>query len=193
MELGRGKSWALTTGTSVGLMGSSEGGVALQNQPPHHPLPPSSGQTSNLSITLCFLEINARRKLVGDSCFPPSLLLRNEDAKSTTTWISHSGSGEINNSISNDVCAQSLSGVWLHVTPWTVACQAPLTVRFFRQEYWSGLPHSPPGNLPNPGTELSSPACLLHCRLILLLLGHQGSPMMASVSWAPSCARSHST
>ena len=87
----------------------------------------------------------------------------------------------------------SLSCVWLFVTPWTVAHQAPLT-EIFRQEYLSGLPHPPPGNLPNPGTELSSPACLLHCRLILLLLGHRGSPTtMASVSWAPSCARSHST
>ena len=38
------------------------------------PTPPSSGQTSNLFITLCFLEINARRRLIGDSCFPPSLL-----------------------------------------------------------------------------------------------------------------------
>ena len=39
------------------------------------------------------------------------------------------------------------------VTPWTVACQAPLSIRFPRQEYWSGLPCPPPGNLPNPGME----------------------------------------
>ena len=37
----------------------------------------------------------------------------------------------------------------LFATPWTVACQAPLA----RQEYWSGLPCPPPGDLPNPGTE----------------------------------------
>ena len=39
------------------------------------------------------------------------------------------------------------------VTPWTVACQASLSVGFPRQEYWSGLPFPPPGNLPNPGIE----------------------------------------
>ena len=39
------------------------------------------------------------------------------------------------------------------VTPWTVACQAPLSMRFPRQEYWSGLPFSPPGDLLNPGIE----------------------------------------
>jgi len=41
-----------------------------------------------------------------------------------------------------------LSCVWLFVTPWTVGCQAPLSMRFARQEYWSGLSFPPPGNLP---------------------------------------------
>ena len=50
-------------------------------------------------------------------------------------------------------CAQSLSHVQLLVTPWTVACKAPLSMGFSRQEYWSGLPFPPPGDLPNPGTE----------------------------------------
>ena len=44
------------------------------------------------------------------------------------------------------------------VTPWTVACQASLSVGFPRQEYWSGLPFPPPGNLPDPGIEPVSPA-----------------------------------
>ena len=43
-------------------------------------------------------------------------------------------------------------------TPWTVACQAPLSMGFFRQEYWSGLPFSSPGDLPNPGIEPGAPA-----------------------------------
>ena len=38
------------------------------------------------------------------------------------------------------MCAKSLSRVQLFATPWTVACQAPLSVRFSRQEYWNGLP-----------------------------------------------------
>ena len=44
------------------------------------------------------------------------------------------------------------------VIPWTIALQAPLSMEFLRQEYWSGLPFSPPGDLPNPGIELTSPA-----------------------------------
>ena len=43
-------------------------------------------------------------------------------------------------------------------TPWTVARQASLSMGFSRQENWSGLPHPPPGDLPNPGTETRSPA-----------------------------------
>ena len=42
-------------------------------------------------------------------------------------------------------------------TPWTAACQAPLSMGFPGQEYWSGLPCSPPGDLPNPGIEPGSP------------------------------------
>ena len=51
--------------------------------------------------------------------------------------------------------------VWLFVTLWTVARQAPLSMGFFRKEYWSGLPCPPPGDLPDPGIEpmyLMSPA-----------------------------------
>ena len=52
----------------------------------------------------------------------------------------------------------SLSSVQLYVTPWTVAQQAPLSMEFSRQEYWSELPFPSPGDLPNPGTEPRSPA-----------------------------------
>ena len=54
-----------------------------------------------------------------------------------------------------------LSYVWLFATPWTVTIQAPLSMGFSRQEYWSGLPCPPPGDLPNPGIKpasLTSPA-----------------------------------
>ena len=42
------------------------------------------------------------------------------------------------------------------VTPWTVGHQAPLSMRFSRQEYWSGLPFPSPGDLPDPGIEPES-------------------------------------
>ena len=43
-------------------------------------------------------------------------------------------------------------------TPWSVACQAPLSMRFPREGYWGGLPCPPPGDLPNPGIDPRSPA-----------------------------------
>ena len=56
------------------------------------------------------------------------------------------------------VCAQSFSRARLFETPWTVAHQAPLSMGFSRQEYWSGFPFPPPGILPGSGMELTSPA-----------------------------------
>ena len=50
-----------------------------------------------------------------------------------------------------------LSCVWLSVTPQTTARQAPLSMGFSRQEYWSGLPCPPPGGLPDPEIEPRSP------------------------------------
>ena len=56
-------------------------------------------------------------------------------------------------------CVLSLfSHVRLFATPWTVACQAPPSIGFFKHEYRSGLPFPSPGDLPNPGIELGSPA-----------------------------------
>ena len=51
-----------------------------------------------------------------------------------------------------------LSHVQLFVTLWTVAYQAPLSMGFSRQEYWSGVPFPSPGGLPDPGMEPGSPA-----------------------------------
>ena len=53
---------------------------------------------------------------------------------------------------------KSLSRVQLFATPWTVAYQAPLSMEFSRQEYWSGLPFPSPGDLPDSGSEPGSPA-----------------------------------
>ena len=57
------------------------------------------------------------------------------------------------------MCALShFSCVWLLVTPWTVALQAPQSIGFSRREHRSGLPCPPPGDLPDPGIEPASPA-----------------------------------
>ena len=53
-----------------------------------------------------------------------------------------------------------LSHVWLFVTPWTIACQVPLSMGSSRQEYQSGLSFPPPGDLPYPGIKPWSPVPL---------------------------------
>ena len=68
-----------------------------------------------------------------------------------------------------------LSCVQLFVTPWTVACQAPLSMGFSQQAYWSGLPCPFPGDLPNPGIEPTSPV-FPALQANSLLLSHQGIP-----------------
>ena len=57
-----------------------------------------------------------------------------------------------------DTGAQSFSQVQFFGTPWTVAHQDSLCMGFPRQEYWSGLPFPTPGDLPDPGIKLTSPA-----------------------------------
>ena len=52
---------------------------------------------------------------------------------------------------------KSLSCVRLFATPWTVACQALLSMGFSKQEYWSGLPFPSPGDFPHPGIKSGSP------------------------------------
>ena len=59
------------------------------------------------------------------------------------------------------VHAQLLNCVRLSATPGTAALQVPQSRRFSRQEYWSGLPFTPPGDLPDPGIKSWSPASLV--------------------------------
>ena len=77
------------------------------------------------------------------------------------------------------VHAQLLSSVRLCATPWTVAWEASLSMKFPRQEYWSGLPFPPLGDLPNPGTEPASPALQADSSP----LHHLGSPQLLWYLW----------
>ena len=73
------------------------------------------------------------------------------------------------------MCVPScFSGVRLFVILWTVARQAPLSMGFSRQEYLSGLPCPPPGDLPDPGVEPRPPALQADS---LSSLSHLGSPV----------------
>ena len=82
---------------------------------------------------------------------------------------------------------ESLSCVILFVTPQAVACQASLSVRFSKQDYWSGLPFPSPGDLPDSGIEaVSSVAPVLQADS--LPLSHHGNPIrmnsvLNNISW----------
>ena len=91
--------------------------------------------------------------------------------------------------VSGDTCVcvsvgmcvwESLSCVLLFATLWTVAWQAPLSMEFFRQDYWRGLPFLSPGALPKPGIEPKSPA--LHANALPSEL--QGNPKLKLLSHA---------
>ena len=76
------------------------------------------------------------------------------------------------------MCACMLSCfclVWIFATLWTVAHQAPLSIGFSRQEYWSGLPFPSPGDLPDPRMEPGCPELQVDSSP----LSHQGSPDIA--------------
>ena len=95
------------------------------------------------------------------------------------------------------VCACTLSRVQLFETPWTVACQPPLSMEYSRQEYWSGFPSPTPGYLPNQGTKpaslqfspVQSLSCarlfvtpwIAACQASLSITNSQSSPKLMSI------------
>ena len=76
---------------------------------------------------------------------------------------------------------KSLSRVQFFVTPWTVAYQAPPSMGFSRQEYWSGLPFPSPGDLSDPGIESRSPVSLALAGGFFTIKGH-GKPLSIQFS-----------
>ena len=125
---------------------SKETGPELERPTPRSPLELSSPNTQS---TLLLLPV----------VFPPGV-----QAKSASVSVDPPSSSLVSRSQGNSSRACTLSHfhhVQLCVIPWTAACQAPLSMRFSRQEYLSGLPCPPPRYLPNPGIEtlsLMSPA-----------------------------------
>ena len=87
-------------------------------------------------------------------------------------WHKHSQS-EIRKKVNSFICVR------LFATPWTVAYQAPQSMEFSRRDYWSGLPFSSPGDLPNPGIEPRSPALQAE----VLLSEPPGKPYYSAIRW----------
>ena len=71
--------------------------------------------------------------------------------------------------------AKSLQSCLTLCDPMDCSCEAPLSMGFSRQEYWSGVPFLPPGSLPNPGTEPTTPVSPA-LQVDSSPLSHQGSP-----------------
>ena len=85
------------------------------------------------------------------------------------------------------VCTHMLSHVWLFPTPWTLSCQAPLSVESPRQQYWSRLPFPPLRDLPHPMIEtVSCDSCV--GRQILYQLHHSRIPGFPE---KPLCTPNH--
>ena len=116
--------------------------------------------TCSLSVCLNFLAVSRNDHIVGDFIWKGSvsLVLLFELLGQIKTWkkdkskckLCTSGGMRLHGHV------KLLSHVW--VTPWTVTYQAPLSIGFYRQGYWSGLPFLSPGYLPNPGIKPGSPA-----------------------------------
>ena len=88
-------------------------------------------------------------------------------------WLKEMCIYNIHYIIINKTCLAANLSLPLLRHPWTVACQATLSMEFPRGEYWSGLPFPSAGNLPNSGIKPASPALQADS----LLLSHQGSPL----------------
>ena len=116
-------------------------GFAATNQ-----LRPNEGQAS-CQVLPAFREFTAEG-LAQDLLFQEVFTHTKKKSLYTTMCKIASGVGGI----------ESLSRVRLFETPWTAAGQAPLSMRFPREEYWSELPFPSPGGLPDPGIKPMSPA-----------------------------------
>ena len=101
-----------------------------------------------------------RMQFVGKQRVKASQFLLALGGEGWSHWsiVSHSGDHSCIVAHIPCVCVLScFSHVWLLATPWTVACQVPLSVGFSEWEYWSGLPCPPPWDLPDPRIEPTSP------------------------------------
>jgi len=105
---------------------------------------------------------------------------KQKHARVTETWAQNW------HKVTSGACvhAQLLSRVRLFVTPWTVACQAPLSMGFSRQDCWNGLPCPPPGDLPDPGFKPTSHiSCIGRWVFFFNHYCHLGNLLLAKTSY----------
>ena len=147
---------------------------------PQRPTPPATGATFPVSPAL-------------QGCYPAAPGRQNPGQTGPgPSWDGTLLVGD-HNQLTNKPLAQKLYGcvraqllhASLFMTPQTVARQAPLPMRFSRQEYWSGSPCPPPGDLPNPEFELRPPTS----KTDSLLLSHWGTPLRFNTQSKRCCPR----
>ena len=132
--------------------------IPLACLPPFIPSTPSPSPSENITINYCLFCSDRNLCLLWESrmnVFVPMTHRHNIDSVRTCVF-------------SRFESCPTLCG------PWTVAHQAPPSMGFSRQEYWSGLPCPPPGDLPDSGIKPTSPALQVNS----LLPSHQGSPIV---------------
>ena len=96
-------------------------------------------------------QTTARSNRRTEPCYGHCLSLGTQPRRIANSPLTSSGQ---NGTKAPHICV--CSAIWLFVTPWAIARQAPLSMGFSRQEYRSGLPCPPPGDLPDPGIEPES-------------------------------------
>ena len=134
---------------------------------------------------LCICLLHDTRKHKGGKQNPPSLYIRRTLSPKKEKRAGWGGCVCSHWSCQGCMHAWMLSRfshVQLFATPWTVTHQAPLSMEFSRQEYWSELPFPSPGDLPDPGISPMSPASPA-LQADSLLLSHHGSPLSRLGRW----------
>ena len=112
----------------------------------------NSNQISSRNILSGFNQVGERSQMCFSASGDHSATVAESVTKKVWMWPA-----EIKNGPCVCVCvAHWLSHSWLLAAPWTVAHWAPLSMEFFRQEYWNGLQFPPLGDLPKPGIEAIS-------------------------------------
>ena len=142
------------------------GGTVVKN------MPASLGNAGHVVWSLSQEDLLEKEMANHSSILAWKIPCMEEPGKLQSMWlqrVGHDWATELNGKNSEPqwskrLHAQSLSCVSLFVTLWTVAHQALLSMEFSRQEYWSGLPFSPPRGLPNPGIKSTSPSSVLASR-----------------------------
>ena len=120
--------------------------------------PQGNSQPGGLDENHCEVCLSWKGKLSVSPCEYQGRTHEAADMQASSNWLCNDRDvHSLNIPFTQLELCQLLSRVWLLATLWTVACQAPLSMGFSRQEYWSRLPFPPPEDIPDSGIKPASP------------------------------------